>query len=146
MMPEGATPVLHKPAHDETLIKAVVRARRWRRKIETGKAIDHRPCGAGGRDGHLCLPAHAAHLPGTGQVATTPGSPTVAQFRTARLELAGLTQRTCGVAINAGELARPETDPTASGVADHGRIAARVPSQQLGIGRQLIAITSGAVP
>ena len=37
MTPEGATPS-PKPRRDETLIKALVRAHRWRRKIERGQA------------------------------------------------------------------------------------------------------------
>jgi hypothetical protein len=39
MRPEGAAmPVPPKPRPDETLIKALVRAHRWRRKIESGQA------------------------------------------------------------------------------------------------------------
>jgi len=37
MTPEGATPP-RKPARDDTLIKALVRAHRWRRRIESGQA------------------------------------------------------------------------------------------------------------
>jgi hypothetical protein len=37
MTPEGATPP-RKPARDETLVKALVRAHRWRRRIESGQA------------------------------------------------------------------------------------------------------------
>jgi hypothetical protein len=37
MTPEGAVPTL-KPSRDETLIKALVRAHRWRRRIESGQA------------------------------------------------------------------------------------------------------------
>jgi hypothetical protein len=37
MTPEAAVPV-PKPRRDETLIKALVRAHRWRRKIESGQA------------------------------------------------------------------------------------------------------------
>jgi hypothetical protein len=37
MTPEGAVPT-PKPRLDETLIKALVRAHRWRRKIESGQA------------------------------------------------------------------------------------------------------------
>ena len=36
--PEGATAAPRKPARDETLIKALVRAHRWRRRIESGQA------------------------------------------------------------------------------------------------------------
>ena len=35
--PEGAVPT-PKPRRDDTLIKALVRANRWRRKIESGRA------------------------------------------------------------------------------------------------------------
>jgi hypothetical protein len=38
MTPEGAAMPTPKPRRDETLIKALVRAYRWRRKIESGKA------------------------------------------------------------------------------------------------------------
>ena len=67
MTPEGAAVPTPKPRRDETLIKALVRAHRWRRRIESGqREVDHRPCGAGGRHGRLRLPAPAAHLPGAG--------------------------------------------------------------------------------
>ena len=36
--PEGAMAPPRKPARDETLIRALVRAHRWRRKIESGQA------------------------------------------------------------------------------------------------------------
>ena len=38
MTPEGAAMPRPKPRADETLIKAVVRAHRWRRRIESGQA------------------------------------------------------------------------------------------------------------
>jgi hypothetical protein len=38
MAPEGAAMPMPKPRSDETLIKALVRAHRWRRKIECGQA------------------------------------------------------------------------------------------------------------
>jgi hypothetical protein len=38
MTPEGAAAPAPKPRPDETLIKALVRAHRWRRKIESGRA------------------------------------------------------------------------------------------------------------
>ena len=38
MTPEGAAMPQRKPARDETLIKALVRAHRWRRRIESGHA------------------------------------------------------------------------------------------------------------
>ena len=37
MAPEGAAVPTPKPRRDETLIKALVRAHRWRRKIESGQ-------------------------------------------------------------------------------------------------------------
>jgi hypothetical protein len=36
--PEGAAGSMRKPRRDETLIKALVRGHRWRRKIESGHA------------------------------------------------------------------------------------------------------------
>jgi hypothetical protein len=38
MMPEGVAVPARKPSRDETLIKALVRAHRWRRQIESGRA------------------------------------------------------------------------------------------------------------
>ncbi|HEU4325696.1 MAG TPA: hypothetical protein VFS21_21325, partial [Roseiflexaceae bacterium] len=38
MAPEGSAVPTSKPRRDETLIKALVRAHRWRRQIESGKA------------------------------------------------------------------------------------------------------------
>ena len=38
MMPEGVTEPARKPSRDETLVKALVRAHRWRRRIESGQA------------------------------------------------------------------------------------------------------------
>ena len=38
MMPEGVEAVAPTPRRDETLVKALVRAHRWRRKIESGQA------------------------------------------------------------------------------------------------------------
>jgi hypothetical protein len=38
MTPEGATVPKPKPCRDDTLIKALVRAHRWRRRIESGQA------------------------------------------------------------------------------------------------------------
>ena len=38
MAPEGAAKPTPKPRPDETLIKALVRAHRWRRRIENGQA------------------------------------------------------------------------------------------------------------
>jgi hypothetical protein len=38
MTPEGAAVPTPKPSRDETLIKTLVRAHRWRRRIESGRA------------------------------------------------------------------------------------------------------------
>jgi hypothetical protein len=38
MTPEGVAAPARKPSRDETLIKALVRAHRWRRQIESGQA------------------------------------------------------------------------------------------------------------
>ena len=38
MMPEGVAAPARKPRPDETLVKALVRAHRWRRRIESGRA------------------------------------------------------------------------------------------------------------
>jgi hypothetical protein len=38
MTPEGVAAPTPKPRRDETLIKALVRAHRWRRQIESGQA------------------------------------------------------------------------------------------------------------
>jgi hypothetical protein len=38
MMPEGAEAPARKPRRDETLVKALARAHRWRRRIESGQA------------------------------------------------------------------------------------------------------------
>ena len=40
---------------------------------ERSGQVDHRPCGAGGRDGRLRLPPSAAHLPGAGHCGSDPG-------------------------------------------------------------------------
>lgn len=36
--PDGSAPAPAKPARDETMIRALVKAHRWRRRIESGKA------------------------------------------------------------------------------------------------------------
>ena len=38
MTPEGSAAPTPKPTRDETLVKALVRAHRWRRRIESGRA------------------------------------------------------------------------------------------------------------
>ena len=36
--PDGAAPAPAKPARDETMVRALVKAHRWRRRIESGEA------------------------------------------------------------------------------------------------------------
>jgi len=36
--PDGSAPALVTPNHDETMFRALVKAHRWRRRIESGKA------------------------------------------------------------------------------------------------------------
>jgi len=38
MTPEGVAAPARKPSRDETLVKALIRAHRWRRRIERGQA------------------------------------------------------------------------------------------------------------
>jgi hypothetical protein len=38
MTPEGVAAPARKPSRDETLVRALIRAHRWRRKIESGHA------------------------------------------------------------------------------------------------------------
>jgi hypothetical protein len=38
MTPEGVAAPARKPSRDETLVKALVRAHRWRRRVESGQA------------------------------------------------------------------------------------------------------------
>ena len=38
MTPEGVAPPARKPSRDDTLVKALVRAHCWRRRIESGQA------------------------------------------------------------------------------------------------------------
>jgi hypothetical protein len=38
MTPEGVAAPARRPSRDETLVKALVRAHRWRRRIESGRA------------------------------------------------------------------------------------------------------------
>jgi hypothetical protein len=38
MTPERVAALARKPSRDETLVKALVRAHRWRRRIESGQA------------------------------------------------------------------------------------------------------------
>jgi hypothetical protein len=68
MTPEGATAApAPKPRRDETLIKALVRAHRWRRRIENGQVKSITDLAEQeGRHRRLRVPAVAAHLPGAG--------------------------------------------------------------------------------
>jgi hypothetical protein len=56
MTPEGAAIPTPKPRGDETLIKALVRAHRWRRRIESGRAksITDLAEQAGVTDAYVC--------------------------------------------------------------------------------------------
>jgi hypothetical protein len=56
MMPEGVTAPARKPSRDETLVKALVRAHRWRRRIESGRAksITDLPEQEGVTDAYVC--------------------------------------------------------------------------------------------
>ena len=38
LTPDGAVPAPQRPLPDDTMVKALVRAHRWRRKIESGEA------------------------------------------------------------------------------------------------------------
>jgi hypothetical protein len=54
--PRGAEAVPGKPARDETWIKALVRAHRWRRRIESGqsRSITDLAEQKGVTDAHVC--------------------------------------------------------------------------------------------
>jgi hypothetical protein len=56
MTPEGATALPRKPTRDKTLGKALVRAQRWRRRIESGlaKSITHLAGREGVTDAYVC--------------------------------------------------------------------------------------------
>jgi hypothetical protein len=56
MTPEGVAAPARKPSRDETLIKALVRAHRWRRRIESGhaKSITDRAEQEGVTDAYVC--------------------------------------------------------------------------------------------
>ena len=63
MTPEGVAAPARKPSRDETLVKALVRAHRWRRRIESGQArsITDLAEQEGVTDAYV-LPAPSAHL------------------------------------------------------------------------------------
>jgi hypothetical protein len=56
MTPEGAAAAARNPSRDETLVKALVRAHRWRRRIESGcaKSITDRAEQQGVTDAYVC--------------------------------------------------------------------------------------------
>src|ERR687894_3058670 len=56
MTPEGVAAPARKPNRDETLVKALVRAHRWRRRIESGqaKSITDLAEKEGVTDAHVC--------------------------------------------------------------------------------------------
>jgi hypothetical protein len=56
MMPEGVAAPARKPSRDETLVKALVRAHRWRRRIESGqtKSITDLAEQEGVTDAYVC--------------------------------------------------------------------------------------------
>ena len=56
MTPEGVAALARKPRRDETLVKALVRAHRWRRKIESGqaKSITDLAAQEGVTDAYIC--------------------------------------------------------------------------------------------
>jgi hypothetical protein len=56
MAPEGVAAPARKPSRDKTLIKALVRAHRWRRQIESGRAksITDLAEQEGGTDAYVC--------------------------------------------------------------------------------------------
>jgi hypothetical protein len=56
MTPEGSAAPTPKPRRDETLVNAVVRAHRWRRRIESGqaKSITDLAEQEGVTDGYVC--------------------------------------------------------------------------------------------
>jgi hypothetical protein len=74
MTPEGVAAPARKPSRDETLVKALVRAHRWRRRIESGqaKSITDLAEREGVTDAYVCA-APAAHLPGAGHSGSDPG-------------------------------------------------------------------------
>jgi hypothetical protein len=73
MTPEGAPVSGLKPSRHETLVKALVRAHRWRRRIENGRAKSITDLAEQeGRHGRLCLPSAPAHLPGSGHRGSNP--------------------------------------------------------------------------
>ena len=61
-------------------------AHRWRRQIESGAGeVDYRPCGAGRRDGRVCMPAASAHLPGARHCGSDPARPAARWLRLAEV-------------------------------------------------------------
>jgi hypothetical protein len=56
MTPEGVAAPTRKPSRDETLVEGIVRAHRWRRRIESGhvKSITDLAEQEGGTDAYVC--------------------------------------------------------------------------------------------
>jgi hypothetical protein len=56
MTPEGVAAPTRKPSRDETLVEGIVRAHRWRRRIESGhvKSITDLAEHEGGTDAYVC--------------------------------------------------------------------------------------------
>lgn len=54
--PDGSAPAPMKPERDKTMVKALVKAHRWRRRIESGKAksITDLAAQAGVTDAYVC--------------------------------------------------------------------------------------------
>jgi hypothetical protein len=120
MTPEGASAPKAKPRRDETLIRALVRAHRWRRRIETGQARSITdPLRAGGRHGRLRLSAPAADVSGTGHRGGDPGRP-AAEGAQARRDVGEWTAGVGGAAERL-ELLRP--------CKGYGRVAGWAPKQ-----------------
>jgi hypothetical protein len=77
MTPEGTPMPAPKPRCDDTLIKALVRAHRWRRKIESGQAKSITDVAEQeGRDGRLRVSAASADVPGARHHRRDPGRAT----------------------------------------------------------------------
>jgi hypothetical protein len=74
MTPEGVAAPARKPNRDETLVKALARAHRWRRRIESGRAKSITDLAEQeGVTVAYVLPAPAAHLPSARHRGGDPG-------------------------------------------------------------------------
>jgi hypothetical protein len=66
MTPEGVAAPARKPSRDEALIKALVRAHRWRRRIESGRAKSNPsavPAVPSSQTKHQCRAHHSRGTP-----------------------------------------------------------------------------------